>query len=316
MSFIKKEISFPSSDGKHTVHGYIYEPCGKSASGIVQISHGMIDHIGRYEGLAEFLCGTGYILAGNDHLGHGNTAKSTPEDYGFFADGGGIDLLLCDLKAMNGRLAELYPTLPIVLMGHSMGSFLSRLYAVKYPESIAGNIIHGTGGPMGAILPIGKLLVKLNSAIFGSRNRSKFIANLAFAGYNSKFPKEGHNAWLTSDQSMIPTRDTDEFTTFTFTVSAYYDLFTMLGKANSAEWFRSYPKGLKTLIMAGEMDPVGKYGKGPSYVYTRLVKEGAAKTEIKLYPDARHELFNEAESCRNKAFEDIARWLGALISKT
>ena len=314
MSFIKKEISFPSSDGKHTVHGEIYEPQGEKPRGILQISHGMIDYVGRYEVLAEYLCERGYILAGNDHLGHGHTAKSCPEDYGFFADEGGVEYLLSDLNAMNGELKKLYPGLPIILMGHSMGSFLSRLYAVKYPESISGHIIHGTGGPMGPILPLGKLMVKLNSALFGNRNRSKFIRSLAFSGYNSKFPKEdGHNAWLTRDVARVAVRDSDEFTSFYFTVSAFYDLFTAIGRSNSRNWFKSYPKEMRTLVMAGDMDPVGSYGKGPSCVFRKLTEAGCKRVDVKLYPGARHELFNETEDCRLEAFADIVSWLDATV---
>ena len=315
MSYLRKEISFPSADGKHTVHGEIYEPQDVKPRGILQISHGMIDYIGRYEALAEYLCQRGYIVAGNDHLGHGNTAKSSPDDYGFFAEEGGVELLLADLNAMRGELKKLYPSLPLVLMGHSMGSFLSRLYAVKYPESISGHIIHGTGGPMGAILPLGKLMVKLNMALFGSRNRSKFIDSLAFSGYNSKFPKsEGHNAWLTRELARVDVRDSDEFTTFKFTASAFYDLFTAIGNSNSAKWFKEYPKNMRTLIMAGDMDPVGSYGKGPSCVFRKLTEAGAKRVDIKLYPGARHELFNETDECRLEAFSDIADWLDATVS--
>lgn len=315
MSFTKREISFPSSDGIHTVRGYIYEPVNTAPVGVVQISHGMIDHVERYEVLADYLCERGYVVAGNDHLGHGNTAKANPEDYGFFADEGGVELLLSDLKSMNAILKEQFPALDVVLMGHSMGSFLSRLYAIRYPESISGHIIHGTGGPMGIILPLGKLLVKCNSLIKGKRNRSGFITAVAFGGYNAKYPKEqGHNAWLTRDIDRVSTRDTDEFTSFTFTSSAYYDLFSMIGEANSGDWFKKYPKGLKTFIMAGDMDPVGNYGKGPSCVYERLVKEGCSRLEIKLYPDARHELFNELTECRLEAFGDIEQWLGTVVS--
>lgn len=308
MSFIKKEISFPSSDGIHTIFAKLYEPSGKEALGVLQLAHGMIDYVERYEVLAEALCEAGFILAGNDHLGHGKSAGGNAEDYGFFADRGGVELLLSDMKKMNSILHESYPSLPVFLMGHSMGSFLSRLYAVKYPESISGHIIHGTGGPKGIILPMGKLMVKLNALLRGNRNRSGFIASLAFSGYNKRFPKEeGKHAWLTRDIARVSVRDDDEYTGFTFTDAAYYDLFTMTGRANSGRWFKTYPKNMPTLIMSGDADPVGDYGKAPSYIYTKLLKAGCTEVELKLYKDARHELFNEL--CREEAFADMIGWL-------
>ena len=154
MSFILEKITYPSSDGKNTVSGRIYTPKDGNVKGVLQISHGMIDHIGRYEAIAEYLTAHGYAVAGNDHLGHGETAKED-NDLGFFADEGSVDLILRDLHAMNRILRNKFQGIMPVLMGHSMGSFLSRLYAVKYAHSISGHIIHGTGGPMGAVLPMG-----------------------------------------------------------------------------------------------------------------------------------------------------------------
>lgn len=312
MSFLKKEISFPSSDGVHTVFGYAYIPETAEPKGILQVSHGMIDHIQRYQILAEYLTEKGYILAGNDHLGHGRTANGNDVDLGHFSDEGGIDFLLSDLKRMNEKLKEEFPSLPVFLMGHSMGSFLSRLYTEKYPQSIRGHIIHGTGGPMGAILPLGKALVKAISFFKGKRYRSKFVAGLAFSGYNKYFKKENSiYSWLTRDLPLVCHRGEDKFTSFIFTVTAYHDLFTMVGSSNSDKWFKNYPQNMKTLILSGDMDPVGNYGKGPSFVFKKLIENGSAETLIKLYPDARHELFNE--TCREEVFSDICSWMDEII---
>jgi alpha-beta hydrolase superfamily lysophospholipase len=134
---------------------------------------------------------------------------------------------------------------------------------------------------------------------------------MAFAGYNSKFPKEeGKNAWLTSCSELIEGRDDDKYTSFRFTESGYRELFYMLGKCNSKKWFSEYPKNMKTLIMSGDMDPVGNYGKGPAYVYKKLLVEGCTDVSMKLYAGARHELFNEF--CREEAFADIIAWLGGI----
>ena len=308
MNYEIKEISFPSSNGTDTVRGKIYIPKDKEPRGIVQLSHGMVDHVGRYEALAEYLTGKGYIFAGNDHIGHGMTAASD-EDLGFFAKSCGVDLLLSDLYTMNKLLFDTYGIKP-VLMGHSMGSFLSRLYTSRYPDSITAHIIHGTGGPM-PILPLGKALVNIIIAFRGARHRSALVKKMAFMGYNSKFPKsEGAEAWLTRDLDRVANRSSDRLTSFTFTVSAYRDLFFAVGESNSKKWFEEYPKDMKTLILSGDMDPVGNYGKGPSYVFRALLDAGCRDVRLKLYEGARHELFNEL--CREEAFSDIADWLESI----
>ena len=127
-------------------------------------------------------------------------------------------------------------------------------------------------------------------------------------GYNSKFPKsEGKNAWLTRELSRVDCRDSDKKTNFTFTVSAYRDLFFAVGASNSKKWFSEYPTSLRTLIVSGDMDPVGNYGKGPTYVYKQLLVIGAEDIKLKLYEGARHELFNE--TCRDEVFSDTVQWL-------
>ena len=310
MNYELKKASFPSSDGKSTVSAKIYLPCNKEIKGVVQLSHGMMDHVERYEGLAEYLTGEGYVFAGNDHVGHGETAP-TDDDFGFFADKGGVDVILSDLHSMNALLRESFPAFKPMLMGHSMGSFLSRLYAVKHPDTISGHIIHGTGGPMGILLPFGKALVNTLMLFRGKKHRSGFVAKMSFMGYNSKFPKEeGSVAWLTRDVARVSGDDRNKYTTFTFTLSAYRDLFRMVGASNAKKWFREYPKNLPTLVISGDMDPVGSYGKGPKYVYEKL-KASGANAELKLYSGARHELFNE--TCRLDVFDDMKAWLEANV---
>ena len=266
----------------------------------------MIDHVGRYEYLAEYLTGEGYIFAGNNHLGHGKSAGK-PEDFGHFADEGGLDLVLHDMHTMNKYLAETFPTLPIVLMGHSMGSFLARLYVERYPHTIKGAVIHGTSGP-NPLLPFGRALNFLVRHLRGPRHRSELINKLAFGSYNKKFPKEeGSDAWLTREMKVLDAREKDNYTDFTFTSAAYRDLFKMIQDCNSESWFSEYPKDLPTLIMSGDMDPVGNYGKGPDYVYKHLMISGCKSVEMKMYAGARHELFNEIN--RDEVFADLAMWL-------
>ena len=305
MNYIHKDITFPSSDGKNIIHAELFVPSDNNIRGVVQIAHGMMDYVGRYALMAEALCAAGFALAGNDHLGHGDSV-STPDDYGFFASKNGYNFVIDDVKKMNDLLRKEFPNVPIVLLGHSMGSFISRLYAVKYPESIDGLIIHGTAGPNPAT-GAGLLLVKLMRAIKGERYRSRFICSLADGGYNKGFdPSEGDGAWLTRDPSMVADRKGNPKNDFIFTLAGYEDLFHFLGDCNDRSWFRQFPNDLPTLVISGKEDPVGGFGKGVQYVYDKLAKRGA-NVELKFFDGARHELFNETN--RDEVFSYLVAWL-------
>ena len=306
MSYTVTELTYPSSDGKSTVYAKLFVPDG-NIRGVIQLSHGMVDHIERYTDIAAFFADNGFVFAGNDHIGHGKTA-ACDDDFGFFAEKGSIELILKDLHAFNRILREKFPGHKPTLMGHSMGSFLSRLYAEKYPSSINGHIINGTGGPMGAILPFGKGVVKLITLFKGQRHRSALVKKMSFMGYNSHFTKEeGPDAWLTRDIERVSDRATDKRTNFTFTLAAYRDLFDMVGRSNSKAWFNAYPSSLHTLIVSGKEDPVGNYGAGPTYVYKNLLLCGVTDVSLKLYDGARHELFNETN--REEYYKYLLDWI-------
>jgi alpha-beta hydrolase superfamily lysophospholipase len=310
MNYNFNEYRFPSADGKNTIYAEIYTPKHVAPRGIVQLAHGMIDYTGRYTALASFLCDHGFIFAGNHHLGHGKSVADS-NDFGFFAERDGYKYVIKDVHSMNKYLHKTHPDLPIILLGHSMGSFISRIYVAEYPSTVSGLIIHGTGGP-NPLVGVGKLLAKIITSFYGSHHRSELINNMAFGSYNKRYPKEeGHNAWLTRDLEKVADRDTNEFTSFKFTVSGYTDLFTFLAASNSKSWFKRYPTKMPTLIMSGDMDPVGNYGKGPAYVYKQLMINGASDVTLKMYEGARHELFKEINA--DEVFLDILTWLEGVI---
>lgn len=305
MSYTEKKIEFLSSDKKNTVKGTLYIPDGEVRCAVL-LSHGMIDHSGRYRGLAEFLTEHGCAFFGYDHLGHGLTAKSA-EDFGFFASRGGRELLTCDLESARALLSKEISGVPIVLFGHSMGSFIARLYATKYKDRLSAIIIHGTAGANPLLVP-GRALVSLLRLIYGERHRSKLIKSLAEGAYEKAFMKtDGKFGWLTRDTARVADRDSDPRTSFNFTLAAYADLFEMLTLCNKSEWFLAYPKELPTLIMNGGDDPVGNFGRGTREVYKKLSLAGVKDLTYKEYEGARHELFFETNS--DEVLSDIWAWI-------
>ena len=311
MSYTEKKMEFLSNDGVNTVKGTLYLPEGEARAAVL-LSHGMIDHSGRYKELAQFLTDSGYAFFGYDHLGHGLTARC-PEDFGFFASRGGRELLIDDLEKARELLSRELPGVPIVLFGHSMGSFIARLYAAKYKDKISAIIIHGTAGANPMLAP-GRAIVSLLRRIYGERHRSGFVKSLAEGAYEKPFMKtDGKFGWLTRDTSRVADRDSDPRTSFTFTLAGYADLFEMLSLCNSKAWFESYPKELPTLIMSGGDDPVGNFGKGSGEVYKKLASAGVRDLSYKDYAGARHELFFEINS--DEVFSDIRSWISRAVAE-
>ena len=300
-----------SNDGAHKLHLETFEPTEQNIKICVQISHGMIDFVGRYKRYAESLNALGITVAGADHLGHGGSVNDKAE-YGYFAKRGGVDLVLRDLKSVNDNLHSKYPDYKIVLLGHSMGSFLARLYAERYPDSIDGLILQGTSGP-NPLLPVGRALVALMKPIFGDKHRSYFVKGMADGSYNNRFKGEmidgvpNIGAWLTRDAEKVKMRPTDERTNYIFTISGYGDLFKMLWDCNKASHYKALPKKLPIFMMSGADDPVGNFGKGVNKVYDSMKRAGITDVRIKLYEGARHELFNEL--CYDEVVNDTYAFL-------
>lgn len=304
-AYTLKKGEFASSDGRNKIAYYVFVP-HKPPSAIIQISHGMCEYIERYEEFANFLCGEGFLVCGNDHLGHGNTAQSD-DDLGFMAERDGYKFVLRDLRKMTEIVRAEYPDLPLILLGHSMGSFFARLYLSEYPECADAAIISGTAGPESPTAA-GKLLAKINMLFFGARNRSRLIHKIAFGNYSKRYPAGSPEyLWISRDGEILKKYANDKFCTFKFTASAYHDLFSVLGAVSKKSWAKTLPRDLPILMISGDMDPVGNWGKGVMKIYERIKRAGTVDVTLKLYHDGHHEMLNETN--RYEVFYDILAWL-------
>ena len=300
-----ERFSIPSADGLTSLAAYAILPASPRA--MVQISHGMCEYFLRYEGFAEYLAEQGILVFGHDHLGHGHSAVRA-EDLGFTVSGGGADCLCRDVLALARHMKERFPTLPLFLFGHSMGSFIARAVLEEDASPYHAAILCGTGGPdtpAGA----GKLLASLLMALRGERHRSHMLKGIAFAGYNKKFEKGcDRNAWLTRDASVVKAYNADPFCTYVFTLRAYHDLFTLVERVSRRAWAQRIPRDLPLLLISGEMDPVGSWGKGVRLVDTALREAGVRDLTLRLYPEMRHEILNEIS--REDVWKEILEWIG------
>ena len=292
----------------------IYEPEGEidEIRAVVQVSHGMCEYVGRYGEYASHLCSCGIVLAGNDHPGHGESAESE-DDFGYFAKENGVDLAVEGLKKMSELLRERYAGKPLILLGHSMGSFLCRIYLTKYAENLAGAIVMGTGGP-GAPTGAGIALANLIALFRGDRHRSKLLRSIQQAGYLKRCGKNAlRTDWLTRDRAVVEKYNDDKYCNYVFTISGYRDLFRMLETVSLEDWATKVPTDLPILLISGEDDPVGGYGKGVCAVAGALAHAGAKKLTTVLIPGARHEVLNETD--RAETYTLIDKWIGEVLAE-
>ncbi len=300
-----QEYTFLSSDKKTTVYYSLWIP-QKEPVGLVQICHGMAEHMARYTWLAEQLVAHGYAVCGDDHLGHGRTAQAK-EDLGYFGEQDGWLYLIEDEHRLRREMESQFPGLPYFLLGHSMGSFITRNYVAQYGEGLAGYICCGTSGPNPGT-GLGILLTSILCAMGKGRKPGYFVNRLAFSSYNSRYenPQTGLE-WLSRDQSVYLPFANDKKCNFIFTNAGFRDLFRLLRNVTGRKWSHHIPKELPILILSGNMDPVGQYGEGPKKVDAWLREAGVQDVTLKLYPGARHELHNELN--RDEVVENLCVWL-------
>lgn len=303
----KEEFYFESRDGKTQIHAIRYTPDDGEIKGVFQIIHGMSEHFSRYEDIAEFLTSKGFVVTGDDHLGHGG---SVGEDglKGYFCDQDPATVVVRDVHRLKKMTQELYPGKPYFIMGHSMGSFIARNYIMRYGTGIQGAVIMGTGNQSKALINVSKFVAGFQKLFFGDKHPAMFINNLAFGGYNKRIenPKTPFD-WLSVNEENVQRYIEDPDCGFLFTVNGFRTLFELIGRLLSKKNLEKVPAGLPLLFVSGAEDPVGDYGKGVTAAKNALTAAGVMDIEMKLYPGLRHEILNEKE--RDEVKEDIYNWL-------
>lgn len=332
-----EENYFDSADSVHRCRYIAAIPKGE-IKGAVQISHGMCEYIDRYRDFMAYLAQNGFAAFGNDHLGHGKTAAD-PADLGYFSPENGWQNAVADLHTLTKIMKKRFPALPFFMVGHSMGSFLARAYALRHGsecrafvfigtadgfESAAADIIEKGAGFAGrltskltgketnlgraaitAMLTQGEILKKVK----GERYRSELLNKLGFGRNNERIENcRTEYDWISRDEEIVEKYAADELCTFVFTVNGFINLAEVLWYVSNDKWYTNLRKDLPLLLLAGDADPVGNYGKGVRSVYEKLC-EYRCDASMKLYEGARHELLNEL--CREEVYGDILEFISA-----
>jgi alpha-beta hydrolase superfamily lysophospholipase len=303
----RKDFTIPSKDGVHKLHVILWKPDDSEVKGVVQISHGMIEMIDRYDGFARFLNRNGYAVIGNDHLGHGLTAGNTT-DLGYFCPDNISATVVADLHRVTKHAKKLFKNKPYFLLGHSMGSFMARRYIMTYSDELDGAIICGTGSQTNLMLMAGKTTAAIEKLLFGDRHRSKFIKFNTFLTYQAKIKNpRTKNDWLTKDEQIVDHYNASKFCTFDFTINGYRGLFEVITFIQKQKNIDNISKDLPIFMVAGDADPVGNYGKSVKQIYHQYKKSGIKDISIKIYPGDRHEILNELD--KFDVYNDILRWI-------
>ena len=298
-----REFTYPSSDGVHQIHAAEWTPDITEPRGVVQLVHGISEYILRYAPFAEYLTRYGFIVVGDDHLGHGKTA-SGPEEYGFIAEQDGWTHMADDVRALRVLTGEKYPGLPYFLLGHSMGSFLARTYLIRWPGTLTGAILSGTGQEPAPTVALGKFL----TGIGNPRKVNKLVNSLSLGAYNKKFaPNRTSADWISRDEQIVDAYVADPLCSFVPTAGMNHDMMGGLqfiaGKENLARMDKDTP----VYFFSGDKDPVGGTGEGVRKVCGFFRDAGVKDVTMKLYPGGRHEMLNETN--RDEVYADVLSWL-------
>lgn len=292
--------SFQSVTGKQLIKR-VWKPEGE-ARAIVQIAHGMAEHIACYDEMAKRLNRAGILVVGHNHLGHGEEA----ELLGWFGPGG-FGALVEDVHTLRRETQKEYPDLPYFLLGHSMGSFVVRNYCLKHEQGLSGVALSGTGHFPPGLVNMGLFLADLLCAFGGEKKPANLVKNVSFAGYNKEWaPPRTSLDWISRNEQKVDAYIADPLCGFTFTAGAYRDMFRGLKNL--------YPQNLSAmdikvpiLMYSGASDPVGGRGEGVRKVAGELRAAGVEDVTVKLYPQGRHEMHNEPN--REEVFADLIDWL-------
>lgn len=302
----KREFSFLSADGKTSIHAVEWVP-QPPVRAIVEIAHGVSEHILRYESLAADLSEHGFAVVGHDHLGHGGSViPDAPRLY--FGPPGSWETVTRDLDIRRRLARERFGPLPLFLLGHSMGSFLVRTYLIRYPGTVDGAILIGTGQMSPAVLAAGSALARAECHRIGPTQVSPLIERLAFGPYNRPFtPARTPYDWLSLNTANVDAYLADPLCGGIPTAGLFRDLLDGLRLIQNPRALRKMNLATPVLFLSGAMDPVGGCGRGVRAAFRSFQRAGMRDVSLHLYPQLRHEILNEA--CRGDVDQDLCRWL-------
>ncbi|PQJ79132.1 alpha/beta hydrolase [Polaribacter porphyrae] len=282
--------------------------------GIVQISHGIGEHAGRYKSIAKRLKNQGYDVYANDHRIHGKSAKNN-EYLGFYDGEDYFSDAIEDMRKLTEIIKKEHPNKKIILLGHSMGSLLSREYVTLYGDDLEALILSGTAAFLKGLGSFGLISTSFFSKLNGKHRSNEILKNLFFNQFNKKFkPNRTKVDWISSDKKQVDKFEADPLRIEDFSLGVFRDILKGSKKINKPPTFKNTPKSLPIFIFSGDKDPVGEMGKGVKKVALNYKKAGVKDLTLKIYKGGRHEMLNEVN--KEEVEQDLLNWLDERIQAT
>ena len=305
----REELRFPSADGRSTIRALVWWPelaAGARPRGVVQVIHGMAEHVERYDALARLFASRGFVVCGDDHAGHG--ASCDPDSYGCLPARGGAEALVADEHTLRRLVTErVGADAPYLLLGHSLGSYIARVYLAEHGEGLAGVVLSGTGTLPVAVSWAGHALARLTCAVRGEKYRSKLLDGMGVGGYARAVPGPTGCEWLSHNEKNVATYVADPRCGFMFSAGGYAAVTKLTARACSLAWARRAPHDVPLLFVSGAEDPVGDNGRGVRAAAELARRAGQRHVDVRIYEGMRHEIFNEVDSGRVMA--DVLSWV-------
>lgn len=301
---MRTDFYYPSC-GAGMIHGCRWEPEGEPVA-VLQIVHGVAEHVNRYDEFATFLTQKGFLVVAEDHMGHGGSIGDEGKQ-GCFA--GGWHKAVADTHRLLSYTRMECPQVPYILLGHSMGSFMVRTLLCKYPQcGVDAAIISGTAWMHRGIVNSGIAAATLVGKRQGMDSPSKFLNDMMFGGYNKRVEHQRTACdWLTRDNKIVDAYVADPLCGFTITAGLAKDMLTGLNYIQEPGNLSKMRKDLPVFFIAGSDDPVGNYGEGVKQAVHAFRKAGMQHVSLRLYPMCRHEVLNELN--REEVYANILDWL-------
>ena len=304
---VSHEFTYLSADGKTPIHAVEWLPEG-TPTAVLQITHGVSEHILRYEDFAAYLTDRGFAVVGHDHLGHGGSQIPGKGPL-YFGPKGSWDVVVQDLEVRRQLAREKFPGVPYFLLGHSMGSFVARTYLIRHHGTVDGAVIMGTGQMAPALVKGGILVANLEARRVGEDQPSPLVDKLAFGPYNKPFaPNRTAYDWLSAEEANVDFYISQPLCGGIPSTGLFREMLTGISYITDPKHVAKMEKNTPILFLSGAQDPVGDMGKGVRRAYESFLAAGMRDVSCKLYPGLRHEILNE--SCREEVYADIFNWLG------
>lgn len=303
-----QRLSLSAADG-HRILVDIWRPARPRI--LIHLFHGLGEHTDRYERFAHFCMAAGIAVVAHSHRGHGENCSD--EELGHFADKDGWQKVLDDARAVQQRVVEQVPGLPLVILGHSMGSYIAQAFLMRgYCQPAALVLSGSTHAPLGQLLA-GHWLAGL-VRLTGRRRRSPLLNSLSFGDFNKRFaPNRTEFDWLSRDEAEVDNYINDRLCGVVSSSQLWYDLTGGLLEIRPRKALRRIPAELPILITGGSEDPVG--GRvGMQRLADAYRDSGHTRVSLEVYDQGRHEMFNEIN--RDRFSADVVEWIEHAVTGT